>query len=88
MVALLAARAEVTYNPDVITPSEIAASITELGFPSSVLEQNGAGLSEVDLKISRMTCASCVHKIETSLSSLAGVLSAKVALTTQKGKFR
>uniref|UniRef100_A0A1Y1N286 P-type Cu(+) transporter n=1 Tax=Photinus pyralis TaxID=7054 RepID=A0A1Y1N286_PHOPY len=88
LVALLAARAEVTYDPSCVTPREIADSISNLGFPSSVLQQAGAGESDVDLQISGMTCASCVYKIESSISQLPGVLGAKVALTTQKGRFR
>lgn len=87
LVSLLAARAEIHYDPTQITPNEIASSITDLGFSSSVLQQNGAGKAEVDLRISGMTCASCVHKIEMDVSKLKGVVSAKVALTTQKGKF-
>lgn len=35
-----------------------------------------------------MTCASCVHKIESNIAKMPGILSAKVALTTQKGKFK
>lgn len=88
LVALLAARAEVTYDPALISPMEIAASISDLGFASSVLQQSGAGESEVDLQISGMTCASCVYKIESTVVKMPGVLSANVALTTQKGRFR
>lgn len=87
LISLLAARGEVQYDPSLITPAEIADSITELGFPASVLKQNGAGISEVDLEIAGMTCASCVHKIESNVCKLAGVQSAKVALTTNRGKF-
>lgn len=88
MISLLAARAEVIYDPTRISPGEIASSISDLGFNSFVLEQAGAGESDVDLKITGMTCASCVYKIETEISKMPGVFSAKVALTTQKGKFR
>ncbi|KAF5291798.1 hypothetical protein FQA39_LY14286 [Lamprigera yunnana] len=88
LVALLAARAEVTYDSGIVSPIQIATSISELGFPCTVLEQSGAGESEVDLRINGMTCASCVYKIESNIVKLAGVLNAKVALTTQKGKFK
>ncbi|KAK5638149.1 hypothetical protein RI129_012444 [Pyrocoelia pectoralis] len=88
LVALLAARAEVTYDPACVTPMEIAASISDLGFMSSVLQQAGAGESEIDLQITGMTCASCVYKIESTIGQLSGIMGAKVALTTQKGRFR
>lgn len=87
LVSLLAARAEVHYDPSLTTSFEIANSITDLGFPASVLKQGGAGISEVDLEIKGMTCASCVHKIETHVAKLPGVQSAKVALTTNRGRF-
>lgn len=70
-----------------ITPSAIAESVTNLGFPASVIKQSGAGTSEVDLEIRGMTCSSCVHKIESNVMKLRGVQSAKVALTTCHGKF-
>lgn len=40
-VALLAAKAEVKYNPNEITPNEIALSISELGFETHVTEELG-----------------------------------------------
>ncbi|KAI5749609.1 hypothetical protein M8J76_008757 [Diaphorina citri] len=88
LVALLAAKAEIRYSKDLISPTEIAASISELGFPATVIDEAGSGEGELELKISGMSCASCVNKIETSVKKLAGIKSAVVALTTQRGKFR
>ena len=34
-----------------------------------------------------MTCASCVHNIESNIRKRHGILSAAVALATEKGKF-
>ncbi|XP_044738073.1 copper-transporting ATPase 1 isoform X3 [Chrysoperla carnea] len=87
LVALLAAKAEVKYDPSLIQSHEIAASISDLGFETSVID-SGSGDGEVELIINGMTCASCVNKIERAVSKIVGVKSAAVALTTKRGVFK
>ena len=41
----------------------------------------------IKLQIKGMTCSSCVHKIESTVQKQKGVISAQVALATEKGKF-
>ncbi|KAK3860857.1 hypothetical protein Pcinc_033120 [Petrolisthes cinctipes] len=88
LVALMAAKAEVQYDPEQVMPQQVASSITELGFPSTVLEEDGAGQGEVDIEILGMTCSSCVYAIESNVMKLKGMKSAVVALATQRGKFQ
>ncbi|XP_061164353.1 copper-transporting ATPase 1-like [Saccostrea echinata] len=87
LVALMAQKAEVKYDPAYLLPSQIAAKISSLGFEATVLENEGFGQGVVELLITGMTCSSCVHMIESSILKKPGVLTASVALSTCKGKF-
>ena len=50
MVALMAAKAEVEFDPTRVLPNQIANSITDLGFPSNVIEEEtGAGTIELEV---------------------------------------
>ncbi|OBS65087.1 hypothetical protein A6R68_06364, partial [Neotoma lepida] len=73
LVALMAGKAEVRYNPAVIQPPVIAEFIRELGFGATVRG---------------MTCASCVHKIESTLTKHKGIFYCSVALATNKAHIK
>ncbi|XP_071425800.1 copper-transporting ATPase 1 [Pithys albifrons albifrons] len=88
LVALMAGKAEVRYNPAVIHPSAIAELIRELGFGATVMENCGEGDGVLELVVRGMTCASCVHKIESTLMKTKGVLYCSVALATNKAHIK
>lgn len=51
LVALMAAKAEVKYDPEKITPIDVASSISQLGFPAEI---NDVGTGECEVEI--MVC--------------------------------
>lgn len=50
-VALLAARADIQYFPDQVSPLDIARAITQLGFPSEVLHDSDSHEQELELTV-------------------------------------
>ncbi|XP_052470901.1 copper-transporting ATPase 1 [Carassius gibelio] len=88
LVALMAGKAEVRYSPSIIDPQRIAEFIRELGFTASVMEDYDGSDGTLELVVRGMTCASCVHKIESNLTKQKGVLYASVALATNKAHIR
>ncbi|XP_036105652.1 copper-transporting ATPase 2 isoform X2 [Molossus molossus] len=84
LVALMAGKAEVKYNPEVIQPLEIVQFIQDLGFGAAVMEDYKGSDGDIELVITGMTCASCVHNIESKLTSTDGIIEATVALATSK----
>ncbi|KAF4025618.1 hypothetical protein G4228_017598 [Cervus hanglu yarkandensis] len=84
LVALMAGKAEVKYNPEVIQPLEIAKLVQDLGFEAAVMEDYTGSYGDLELMITGMTCASCVHNIESKLRKTDGITYASVALATSK----
>uniref|UniRef100_A0A672RGD0 P-type Cu(+) transporter n=1 Tax=Sinocyclocheilus grahami TaxID=75366 RepID=A0A672RGD0_SINGR len=88
LVALMASKAEVRFSPSIIDPQRIAEFIRELGFTASVMENYDGSDGILELVVRGMTCASCVHKIESNLMKQKGILYASVALATNKAHIR
>ncbi|XP_010081366.1 PREDICTED: copper-transporting ATPase 2 [Pterocles gutturalis] len=84
LVALMAGKAEIKYKPEFIQPLEIAQLIRNLGFEATVIEDHAETEGNVELLITGMTCASCVHNIESKLMRTNGIFYASVALATCK----
>ncbi|KAK1169734.1 copper-transporting ATPase 2 isoform X1 [Acipenser oxyrinchus oxyrinchus] len=88
LVALMAGKAEVKYKPDIYDPAQIAQLITDLGFGATVMEDQAITDGKLQLIITGMTCASCVHNIESKLTRTNGILYASVALATSKAHIK
>ncbi|XP_023125408.2 copper-transporting ATPase 2 isoform X1 [Amphiprion ocellaris] len=84
LVSLMAGKAEVKYDPDVLDAAAVARLIQDLGFGAKLIEDEEATRGKLDLAITGMTCASCVHNIESKLFTTKGVLRASVALATKR----
>ncbi|XP_010171211.1 copper-transporting ATPase 2 isoform X2 [Antrostomus carolinensis] len=84
LVALMAGKAEIKYKPEFIQPLEIAQLIQNLGFDATVIEDHAETEGNMELLITGMTCASCVHNIESKLMRTNGIFYASVALATCK----
>uniref|UniRef100_UPI00358FDC4C copper-transporting ATPase 2 isoform X2 n=1 Tax=Myxine glutinosa TaxID=7769 RepID=UPI00358FDC4C len=83
LVSLMSGKAEVRFFPSVTSSERVAEAITDLGFPSLVLQET-ASSGHLELLVLGMTCASCVHHIESELMKRDGVTAAAVALATNK----
>lgn len=88
LVALMASKAEVRYNPELLDPVKIAEYVKELGFTATVMENYEGSDGNLELVVRGMTCASCVHKIESSLMREKGIIYASVALATNKAHIK
>ncbi|KAM9833859.1 copper-transporting ATPase 1 isoform 1-T1 [Syngnathus typhle] len=88
LVALMAGKAEVRFDGEMIDPAKIAECVNELGFSASVMENYEGSDGNLELVVRGMTCASCVHKIESSLTKENGIKYASVALSTNKAHIK
>lgn len=70
--------AKIEFSPQEISEAEVVQTIKNTGF--------GVKTSVTELAITGMTCATCVGRIEKSLSKLDGVVSAQVNLATEMAK--
>lgn len=90
LVALLSQRADVLYDPDLISIDRIIQLVENLGYKAKLISEHTSSderCSEISFRIVGMTCSSCVHKIESTIIKLDGVNSARISLTTNKGTF-
>jgi len=75
-VNFAAEKASVEYDPSKVDLSQIKNTISQLGY--------GTATKKSIFPVGGMTCASCVARVEQALSSVPGVVSANVNLSSEK----
>jgi len=84
-VALMACRAEVTYDPLKISPEEIVEIIEDMGFRATLIGTvDSKNQSELKLDIMGAETADSWHSIEESVSKLIGVESIQVFIDNNR----
>ena len=69
----------IRYDPSLTSPTSLAAVVDDIGFEASVDDCDT--LSATWIKVSGMTCQTCVQHIEKMVQSVIGVRSVHVSLT-------
>ncbi len=83
-VNLLAEKAEIEYNPELLKVEDLTELVEDVGFTAEYKEEIPNGY--IDLNISGMTCGSCTQTITKYVSSLDGVADVAVNLSTEKAR--
>uniref|UniRef100_A0A914YT71 P-type Cu(+) transporter n=1 Tax=Panagrolaimus superbus TaxID=310955 RepID=A0A914YT71_9BILA len=82
VVSLMFHKAEVMFDENQISPSEIRDAIDDLGYPTQILEENTNSDSKISLTIGGMTNQNCTRRIESHVMALRGIESCTVSLPT------
>ncbi|WIG58128.1 MAG: P-type ATPase [Ktedonobacterales bacterium] len=87
-VNLATERATVAYDPAVASLDDLVAKVDATGYKAIPLTPPASPATPaettVELAITGMTCASCVRRVERSLSRVRGVTEASVNLATER----
>lgn len=99
VVTLLPQRVVAVHNPSVVTADDVSQAIADMGFqvnnhsslpfhmPSAAansIQRNTPIAETLTLRISGMTCASCVNSIETYVRKQEGIFSITISLITER----
>ncbi|XP_048090546.1 LOW QUALITY PROTEIN: copper-transporting ATPase 2 [Alosa alosa] len=88
LVSLMAGKAEVRYDPEVLDDVQVSRLISGLGFGATLMEISAVTDGKLDLSVTGMTCASCIHNIENKLLRTRGVFEVSVSLATKKAHIK
>ncbi|MHB1349581.1 MAG: copper-translocating P-type ATPase [Desulfobulbus sp.] len=76
---------DLSWDPDLVQPADVAARISELGFTMEVEEERPE--LTLEMAIAGMHCASCSSRIEKVVGGMAGVRRAEVNLAAETAVF-
>ncbi len=83
-VSLMTEEAQVVIDPTKVDPTVLVEAVENVGYGAELQ----TGLKEVKLKVSGMTCASCVANVEKALKKIDGVVEAQVSLVTEEAQVK
>lgn len=83
-VNLMTEKARISFNPSQTNEEELTSSIESIGYDAKDITSTLDEPGRIDLKITGMTCASCVSTVEKNLLNVEGVQEASVNLMTEK----
>ena len=87
-VNLIGEKAYIEYDPTITNIDSLIHAVTDVGYEAEEQHENSNTANIITLNIGGMSCASCVHAVETALSKTAGVIDATVNLSTEKAVVR
>ncbi|MFX0173392.1 MAG: heavy metal translocating P-type ATPase [Candidatus Hodarchaeota archaeon] len=83
-VNLMTEKAKISYDPAKTNVEELITAVKKAGYGAKDFSSIDEDSGKVDLKITGMTCASCVSTVEKSLEGVNGVNNVAVNLMTEK----
>jgi Cu+-exporting ATPase len=83
-VNLMTEKAKIAYDPAKTNVVDLIKAVENTGYGVKDISSPHEESGKVDLKISGMTCASCVNTVEKGLEGVTGVYDVSVNLMTEK----
>ncbi|KAK5984641.1 Copper transporting ATPase, partial [Trichostrongylus colubriformis] len=82
VVALIAGKAEINYNPSLISVEKLIAEMTALGYRASLIDSPFSAFNKIHLTIGGLNGEADVNRIESHVISKTGVEGCNVSLAT------
>ncbi|KAK6022601.1 heavy metal-associated domain protein, partial [Ostertagia ostertagi] len=82
VVALIAGKAEINYNPSLTSVEKLIAEMTALGYRASLIDSPFSAFNKIHLTIGGLNSEADVNRIESHVISKTGVEGCNVSLAT------